>query len=37
MFNRLLDEGRFVIVFSLMMSEIARLREDIAQEDVVKD
>src|SRR6266542_2003797 len=37
MLNHLLDEGRFVIVSSLMMSETARLREDIAREDVAKD
>jgi len=37
MLNRLLDEGRFVMVSSLMMSETARLREDVAREDVAKD
>ena len=37
MLNRLLDEGQFVIVSSLMISETARLREDIAREDVAKD
>ena len=37
MLNRLLNEGRFVIVSLLMMLETARLREDVACEDVAKD
>ena len=37
MLNHLLDEGRFVIVSSLMISETARLREDVTCEDVAKD
>ena len=37
MLNHLLDEGRFVIVSLLMMLETARLRENVAREDVAKD
>ena len=37
MLNCLLDEGQFVMVSSLMMSETAHLREDVACEDVAKD
>ena len=37
MLNCLLDEGRFVIVSSLMISETARLHEDVTREDVAKD
>ena len=37
MLNHLLNEGQFVIVFSLMMSETACLCEDVAHEDVAKD
>ncbi len=37
MLNRLLDEDRFVMVFSLIMSETACLRKDVACEDIAKD
>ncbi len=37
MLNHLLDEGRFVIFSSLIISETARLREDVACENIAKD
>ena len=37
MLNRLLDEGQFVIVSSLMISKTARLCENVVYEDVAKD
>ena len=37
MFNRLLDKGQFVIVFSLMMSETAHLHKNVIYEYVAKD
>ncbi len=37
MLNRLLDEGQFVIVSSLIMSETARLCEDVTCDNVAKD
>jgi len=37
MLNCLLNEGWFIIIFLLMILEIAYLREDVAYKDVAKD
>ncbi len=37
MFNHLLNEGQSVMIFSLMISEIAYLYKDVACENIVKD